>query len=124
MQLTAIQGELRQLITRHCATLGREAGALESALESLYEADGDPFLAMQAAAGHAHKIKGSSGTIGFMPVSEKAKVLEQLLRGMQNDLTMLTEGNLEMAHKLCADLNQTVARLQPTDSTLYYSGLA
>ncbi len=75
-----MQQELQHLITRHCKTLVQESAAIGECLSELNHnhTNENPILA--EAIGLAHKIKGSSGSIGFAQVSECARALEGHMR--------------------------------------------
>lgn len=112
-----VQAEMRILITRHCETLRLEAEAVRVALERLNVPGATGVLESSVQA--AHKIKGSSGTIGFLEVSEIAADLEMALRSFAASGQSPRGPALEGLRRHCGELVRAVSILQPEDSRLY-----
>lgn len=74
-----LQERLRNLITQHCDTLRKEAADIGTVLERWPDDEVPDPVMLRRARGAAHKLKGSSGTIGFAAVSASAAELEALL---------------------------------------------
>lgn len=113
-----LQTELREIIVKHCSTLREEAAAITESLDGMSVETADRPALLGEAIFRAHKIKGSSGTIGFGEVSERAKTLEMLLRAIEGSGS-IPEGEISAARALSGSLNVMVADLKATDSTLY-----
>ena len=115
-----MQAEVRQLLVTHCATLRREIEEVGTILRGLDQGAGtaqeSPLLA--AAIARVHKIKGSSGSIGFMKVSAAARDLETALRAAARNRSPATaaRGDVARNHAALADL---IATVRPEDSRLF-----
>lgn len=119
---SARQDELCALITRHCATLRQEAAAVGEALSGWGGddgADGAERGWLTAAIGSAHKIKGSSGSIGFMELSATATELETLLRDLSEQAVSPTADDRSRADALNERLTRQAAELRPEHSRLF-----
>lgn len=118
-----MQDELRAIIVKHCDTLRAEARSITDSLDEMVQPGSDAEACLRVAIGHAHKIKGSSGTIGFAEVSLQAKAFEMILRAFSRLDPPPSASEVEAARFLGAGLNATVAGLQPTDSSLFNADL-
>jgi HPt (histidine-containing phosphotransfer) domain-containing protein len=108
------QDAIRALIEKHCATLRGEASDITSALSHWSDA---PDLACARAIKATHKIKGSSGTIGFHDVSMIAEQLEYAFRALEDEEeALLTREIYDLTHSL----TETVSGLDPAQSSLYH----
>lgn len=127
----SLSADIRALVIRHIATLCTEASAVDHATATLREArfrapgrPADPGAAstredgLAALAERVHKIKGSSGSLGFRQVSEAARLLEMDLRQIQTAPTLSATDTARLQDKSRA-LCRLVAELGPEDSTLY-----
>lgn len=118
----ALEDRLRALIAHHCDTLRGEAAAVAGALAG-WAADTPPStVALLEAAAAAHKIKGSSGTIGFHGVSDLAKALDDHLRGLARAGAQASVADCERAVELNTRLQAAVATLRPEHSVLFDQG--
>lgn len=107
--------QMRSLIIKHCDTLRSEADEIAAALSAWVPGDLPPASLINA----VHKIKGSSGTIGFCEVSDQAHVLERLLRGMVHaDQDTLAGIHRSASHKFSI-LLILIRDLHPEDSKLF-----
>lgn len=114
-----MQEELRALIERHCATLGTEAAAVRACLGRLDDPTADATSVIAEGADLAHKIKGSSGSIGFREISQAAQTLEYCLRALCESEAAPTGRELDKARTLATDLEERVAAITPEQSMLY-----
>ena len=114
-----MQQELRALIERHCHTLGDELAALAAELSRLDDPRCDNAEVIAEVIAHAHKIKGSSGSIGFASVSAAAALLENHLRGMATlgSASAAQDGAAVWQH--LDTLARLVAAIRPEDSSLF-----
>lgn len=111
--------DLRDLIARHVETLRREAHDVARSMSPWLSGAPGGATGLAAAVGAAHKIKGSSGTIGFTEVADVARALEMRLRdAVAADNHGGGAARLE-AERLLAKLSQRTAELKPEDSSLY-----
>ncbi|WP_319529892.1 Hpt domain-containing protein [uncultured Cohaesibacter sp.] len=111
--------QLRALITKHCATLGREMDEINLSLTKLQCAGDQCSLVAQEAAGKAHKVKGSSGTIGFKQISQSAADLELYLRQLGEQPGPLTNEQEKKIELLFGRLRILVEGATPEQSSLY-----
>lgn len=114
-----LQRQFRALIETHCETLRREAAAVRACLAELRSPAGDPAGAVSRAVGMAHKIKGSSGSIGFKEISAAAQALELHLRALDKAGGPPGPEAISQALELGADLDLLVAAIRPEQSSLY-----
>ena len=106
--------QLNSLVERHCDTIG-----------DMFTEFQDLYLDRQAGAppspeamGVLHKLKGSSGSIGFTRVNKAVTTFEKLLKewpdveesGQQYDATL---------NRVLETLKEIIDRTTPEDSTLY-----
>lgn len=115
-----MQAEVRKLLITHCATLKREIEEIGTILHGLDQGasasqDG-PLLA--AGIARAHKIKGSSGSIGFMKVSAAARDLEMALRAAAES-TASGAGRTGTVAQSHAVLAEVISAVRPEDSRLF-----
>lgn len=114
-----MQDELRALIERHCVTLIGEAAAVRDCLARLADPAADRAAVVAQGAGLAHKIKGSSGSIGFGEISRAAQALEVHLRELARLEGRLDEAQVERAIGLGRELEAQTAAIRPEHSALY-----
>ena len=95
-----MQEQLRALIEKHCATLAEEARAVGACLERRDGPNAPLAEVVAEAVRLVHKIKGSSGSIGFKEVSAVAQSLERLLRSIDGAGTTPGVADLEPAMAL------------------------
>ncbi|WP_096172962.1 Hpt domain-containing protein [Cohaesibacter sp. ES.047] len=111
--------QLRALIKRHCTTLGQELAEIDLSLTRLHCAgDQCQHIAIEAA-DRAHKVKGSSGTIGFNEISQSAAKLERYLKELGNTAGPITQEQEIRIEALFSDLKDLVEEASPEQSTLY-----
>ncbi len=103
-----------ELVTRHCATLRQEGADIDAFLRAAGPApDGDARAGIVAT---AHKLKGSSGSIGFMRVSALAGDIESLLRDAgDRPLGHPVSQRLAVLH---TELQSNIDAISPEQSTL------
>ena len=115
-----MQAEVRKLLVKHCATLQTEIEEISTILSGIDQGAGPgqegPLLA--AGIARVHKIKGSSGSIGFMKVSAAARELEMTLRTVAEGRIPGTTARSAVArnHAVLAEL---IADVRPEDSRLF-----
>lgn len=120
--MSEFQDKLRGRIALHRASLHEEAGVLREVLARPRAPAGDTGGAISEGAGLVHKIKGSSGSIGFHEVSAVAQGMETLLRGLERAGGAADEGGITRALALVAELDALIAVLRPEQSALYHAG--
>ena len=116
-----LQTELEALIARHCDTLRRESAEIGSSIARLGDTDVDPAAVVAEATGLAHKLKGSSGSIGFRDVSKTAEALEHRLRSIAGTSVPPSEDDTAEILELFRALEALVAQISPEDSALHGS---
>ena len=112
-------GEVRALVERHCASLRAELVVIEASLSDLDSYEGGVMRQQIGdAIAHAHKIKGSSGSIGFADISASAATLERNLRqahaGSVDD-----PGVRQTLKDSLSDLSAKVNNVRPESSRLW-----
>jgi chemotaxis protein histidine kinase CheA len=115
----SMQTEVRRLVLRHCATLREEVCQLSRAVTDWDASEGEAGASLEAALFGAHKIRGSSGSMGFGEVSDVAGRLETHLRSVAERGGGRDDGEREAARHLVDDLFLRVSDLAPEQSTLF-----
>jgi HPt (histidine-containing phosphotransfer) domain-containing protein len=108
------KAELQMLIERHCHTIAGEVEAVCDSLAMLW-ASGEAE-AIRSSIEHAHKIVGSSGSIGFPEVSAAAAALERALKALPQD--DMTAGRRAPIMALFEQLKTSASSMAPEKSTL------
>ncbi len=124
--------QLRALITRHCTTLAHEYEALTACLVRLdaveREVDGSDgsssdlrvLMAVREGFELAHKIKGSSGSLGFAAISAAAGELENHLKAVERATVSVTDEEVGKAIKAALGaLGELIRDVAPEQSALY-----
>ena len=107
--------EIMNLIRRHCATLKEEFAEADAKFRAL--SAGGSQAEIDAVTAQAHKIKGSSGTLGFGAISRRAEEYEHALRcASAGHLTVQQKASLGQMHD---SLGRTIADIAPEQSALY-----
>ncbi|WOI58253.1 Hpt domain-containing protein [Palleronia sp. LCG004] len=109
-----MRDKILDLVTRHCATLRVEAAEIDAAMADLAR---DPSGTGSDLVGRVHKLKGSSGSIGFTEISELCRQMEEILRAAQG--RPRTEADLTEIRARHAMLRDRIAGIAPEHSTLY-----
>lgn len=103
------------MVERHCVTLRQEAQAVSDAMTGAGRLEDISDRALLKAA--AHKLKGSSGSLGFLDVSQCAERLEHTVRDLENaQLDNRQVNEVVAAHD---DLQSVIAEIAPEKSALY-----
>nr|WP_306268768.1 Hpt domain-containing protein [Pararhizobium sp. IMCC3301] len=113
-----MQDKLRVLIEKHCATLKADAVALNTALVRMTERSDDSAAGLSDALFVAHRLKGSSGTIGFVQVSDLAHRLEQVLIDLEDSQRPPDERQCEVVLALNETLQRSVETISVDQSAL------
>lgn len=118
-----MQAQLRELIARHCKTMVAE---FNDVLECLDRLD-DPALSQSAIIAQgielAHKIKGSSGSLGFAHISAAAASLEAHLKALAAEETELEQEARGSLQRYLKELEDYVLHVSPEDSALWHVSL-
>ena len=114
-----MQKELRELISRHCLTLTVELEDISQCLARLDAPGASPGPIVAEAIGLSHKIKGSSGSLGFSSISAAASLLEHYLRGLNPEAKALTYEEQEGIRDHLSCLDRLIHSASPKDSALY-----
>lgn len=111
-----MQDDLRRLLMKHCDTLRSDIETLSAALRPLDGRPGArlPSASLTEASALAHRIKGSSGSIGFMEVSAAAARLHEALSEFET-----TRGNATKVTTSLELLAERIGKAKPEDSRLY-----
>lgn len=111
--------EMRALITKHCSTLVVELEAIRDALDNLGQSNIDVTAVLAEAVERAHKIKGSSGTIGFPEISAAAAALEYCLRELVHRGGAIEADDRNRILSRYDRLDNLVRSVTPERSTLF-----
>ena len=103
-----ISAGLRTLIEKHVPTLVEEGSVAVNSLRLE-----NPNV--QAVKDAAHKVKGSSGSMGFAELSAIALAVEQHFARIING----TEAISDTSHQLIMELEKNLNELSPDKSSLY-----
>lgn len=98
------------MVSQHLAELNMGGGDWQQALTGALEL--------------AHKIKGSSGTIGYAAISKVAEALEFHLRDLDAEDVYPGDAALQTADSLFAELNALLSDMKPEQSSLFNRTLA
>ncbi|MEM8836701.1 MAG: Hpt domain-containing protein [Pseudomonadota bacterium] len=105
-------------------TLRQEGAMVSQHLAELNMGGGDWQQALTDALELAHKIKGSSGTIGYTMISKVAEALEFHLRDLDEEDAYPEEAARERANSLFSELNALLSDMKPEQSSLFNRTLA
>lgn len=111
--------QLRALVAKHCRTIAYEAEAIRLCLNCFDQSATTKQDMLAEAIQHAHKIKGSSGTLGFPDISAAAACLERHFRVLvasDDEVGLAERVQIEAYY---AVLDGLVAAATPEHSTLY-----
>jgi chemotaxis protein histidine kinase CheA len=114
-----MQDQLRALVTKHCETLAVELLEIETCLDGLGQpgvADAD---AIANGFAHAHKVKGSSGSLGFAEISTAAETLEHCLRDLASNGAAIGPSEREQIFGHYDRLARLIDAIKPEQSTLF-----
>ena len=106
--------EIMDLVRRHCSTLRQEFQEAEARFDALGSGDSTRIEALTA---QAHKIKGTSGTLGFGTVASSAERYEHALRALS--ARRLSGDDVADLRRMHADLGRTIAAVTPEQSSLF-----
>lgn len=111
----SLEDEIRAVVARHCETLLRDLEEVAESIARLYKERSD--ASVDAAIRISHRIKGSSGSIGFPAVSQAAAALEEALRAAASCPSLLTSEEAVIAMRF-HELKRLVVVMAPENSTL------
>jgi HPt (histidine-containing phosphotransfer) domain-containing protein len=110
---------LRALIARHCETLRSELRGLRAVSQRLGDCPDDAGAAIADGLERAHKLKGSSGSLGYPEISVAAAEFENCLKMLEvatgNAAAMAVRETLSQF----VVLEQLIVSVSPERSTLY-----
>ena len=113
-----MEQQLRDLIARHCATLEKELEDVRKCVEQLE--DGHSVKdAIKEGIEMTHKIKGSSGSIGFADISAASALLEHCFRSLLENPEMIDNEARQSVAVHFQSLEQLVLTVRPESSSLY-----
>ncbi|MFQ6552652.1 Hpt domain-containing protein [Aestuariibius insulae] len=105
-----LNAQMLALVERHCSTLRKEFEVIEFGFDAAMTG-GDALSRLRAA---THKIKGSSGTLGFPEVAALAENYERALQNAE-----LAGVDIPVLRANHAALARVVAGVKPEQSTLH-----
>lgn len=111
-----LKAKLFLLVEKHCATIRSEAQAINSLMHSAE--NGQNSDSFQKIFFLTHKLKGSSGTMGFMQVSHIAEQLEDQLKGYIDAKKLPLAQEYARLQSLNHELQKSVACTHPNQSAL------
>ena len=114
-----MQEQLRELITKHCTTLANELAAMDACFKNISQPGAECIDAVKEGIEHAHKIKGSSGSIGFPEISAAAASLEFCFRDIAASNAAVSPAQQEKLVGCYGDLARLIGSVKPQQSTLY-----
>lgn len=111
-----MRDKILALLKRHCRTIRDEAAQIDACVGQLAH-DSDP-AAFERAKFLVHRMKGSSGSLGFLPLSQSAELLETALKtaGAAQD----REAAIGNISALNAQMQLCVSETTPEASHLYH----
>lgn len=115
-QSNDIKEKLFQLVEKHCETIASEAKALSAFMRSNHS-DFD-LETLQKCHFLAHKLKGSSATMGFERTSHLAEQLEQKLKTYLESKRLPSIENYSLLQAINVALQETLSSISPDQSTL------
>lgn len=111
--------QIQEVILKHCLTLKNECKALGVVVRRI-SGEGNIVLDDLAEALQlAHRIKGSSGTIGYADISIAAEKLEFFLRDVAANKINLDTAGQDNILAFFAEMEILVDMMTPEQSTLY-----
>lgn len=113
--------QLRALIARHCETLTNELSEIEASLNKLEHGDAPVLDVLREGIEKSHKVKGSSGTIGFAEISDLAAELEAFLRLQAGKSGAMTSADHVQINAKFQRLSQAIEQVSPEQSSLFNS---
>ncbi len=113
-----MQNELRALVQRHCLTLAEELDTVRQCLTRLDDPRYADAEVLEDSIAHAHRIKGSSGSLGFADISTAAALLETHLKALAALPAVSRESREEISAYLHR-LSHLVETATPQNSSLY-----
>jgi chemotaxis protein histidine kinase CheA len=114
-----MQDQLRALVTKHCATLACELLEIKSCLDGLGQPDVADADAIAKGFAHAHKVKGSSGSLGFADISAAAETLEHCLRDLGKSGAAIGPSERELISGHYDLLARLIETITPEQSSLF-----
>lgn len=111
--------QLSALIEKHCTTLTVELESVRNCLDRLDGSDQPVAEVIAEGIGLAHKIKGSSGSIGFPEISAAAALLERHLRSLAELDETLSPAQRDQVFAHYDGLARLIRQVSPEASTLY-----
>lgn len=114
-----MQEKLRKLIDRHCTWLHDTMPALRHNLSPLLQEGDADNDAVRAAKVISHQIKGSSGSVGFLEISEAATKLDGHIGQLMQAEAAASPEDRQTLDALCDELQNIVAIVEPQTSSLY-----
>jgi chemotaxis protein histidine kinase CheA len=114
-----MQDQLRALVTKHCETLTVELLEIKTCLDGLGQSDAADADAIAKGFAHAHKVKGSSGTLGFAEISAAAETLEHCLRDLDRNGAAIGPSERELIFGHYDHLARLISTISPEQSSLF-----
>ena len=111
--------QLRALIARHCEALRADLVTFETALTTLADEPEPDTDRLAACIATAHRLKGTSGTVGFDAISTAARDLEMLLRSIESGALAFDGPAREMLSARFETLKALAIAAHPEQSRLY-----
>ncbi len=118
-----MQNELRALVVKHCQTLRKEAAAIAACIDLLEPEFCGDVEPISKAIDLAHRVKGSSGSIGFRDISECARGLEFALRALFVTPHATSAEAVRDARSAWKRLKRRIDSVSPEDSSLFTATL-
>ncbi len=114
-----MEEQLRELIIKHCKTLEVELEAIRQCVKRLDDHAIPAIDTIKEGIEVTHKIKGSSGSIGFADISAASEILEHYFRSFpENIKTLDDKARQKLAHHF-QTLEQLVTTITPENSSLF-----
>jgi chemotaxis protein histidine kinase CheA len=114
-----MQDQLRALVTKHCETLAAELLEIKTCLDGLGQPDVADADAIAKGFAHAHKVKGSSGSLGFAEISAAAETLEHCLRDLDRNSAGIGPSEREQIFGHYDLLARLIDAIRPEKSSLF-----
>ncbi|MEJ2229083.1 MAG: Hpt domain-containing protein [Alphaproteobacteria bacterium] len=114
-----LQDQFRALITGHCETLACELLEIKTCLDGLGQPGVVEADAIAKGFALAHKVKGSSGTLGFAEICAAAETLEHYLRDLGKSGAALGPSEREQIFDHYDLLACRINAISPEQSSLF-----
>jgi HPt (histidine-containing phosphotransfer) domain-containing protein len=119
-----MQDQLRALIAKHCSWLSAQVADIAACMDHLNSGTSGGGADVRPAIELIHQISGTSGSMGFRAISERAMELEEHLLEIEKMNGLPDDARYARAHALFGALRDAANGVAPESSSLYNVDLA